>query len=319
MAKSQAIISGSLALQLFERTSFQNTDMDIFLPSNYHKTLSPLEHHLIQNENYTSDIPPPSKPNSDNIDNTDDTNTNNDTDTDDDTDDDSTVDANAHQQPQPNREYSDETIITTRKYIRKYTRHDDEKNNEKKIDIIICQYTPQQTIVKFHSTIVMNAITHEKAYCLYPNLMRSKQSIRNAPHVKRHKKIIQKYESRGYKFYYRRTSRLVNYTYPTDPVKAFIRRRCWSDKHVQTIDLEPLNYEAIHTYFDDNLCFKLTKQFTYISTTIQNQDYNSDDNDQYTENDDSQPAQTRTIIQFWKIGKVISCSRLANRIKQNMY
>ncbi|KAJ7666750.1 hypothetical protein DFH06DRAFT_983996 [Mycena polygramma] len=39
---------------------------------------------------------------------------------------------------------------------------------DKKIQIIIAESTPMETIISFHSTCVMNVITHKNAYALYP-------------------------------------------------------------------------------------------------------------------------------------------------------
>ncbi|KAJ7751128.1 hypothetical protein B0H16DRAFT_1419574 [Mycena metata] len=45
----------------------------------------------------------------------------------------------------------------------------DFSKGDKKIQLIIAAQTPMQIIMKFHSTCVMNVISHEKAYALYPS------------------------------------------------------------------------------------------------------------------------------------------------------
>ncbi|KAJ6530282.1 hypothetical protein B0H19DRAFT_1006407 [Mycena capillaripes] len=41
---------------------------------------------------------------------------------------------------------------------------------DKKIQVIVAESTPMETILGFHSTVVMNVITHDNAFALYPRL-----------------------------------------------------------------------------------------------------------------------------------------------------
>ncbi|KAI8989854.1 hypothetical protein BD414DRAFT_570777 [Trametes punicea] len=43
-----------------------------------------------------------------------------------------------------------------------------EEENELKVQIIVAKNTPMEVILGFHSTCVMNVISYEKAYCLFP-------------------------------------------------------------------------------------------------------------------------------------------------------
>lgn len=72
--------------------------------------------------------------------------------------------------------------------------------SKKVIDLIICEGTsPLQTILKFHSTQVMVAITLGYAWIPYQELIAQKKGILTTRSVTENMKgIIQKYQERGY-------------------------------------------------------------------------------------------------------------------------
>ncbi|PPR06495.1 hypothetical protein CVT24_002576 [Panaeolus cyanescens] len=82
------------------------------------------------------------------------------------------------------------------------------KRNGASIQLILCSACPFEAILHFHSTVVMNVLSFNKAYSLYPSYTFGRQSgiVNRVAFIETG--CIWKYEERGWSFY---DSRPVNY------------------------------------------------------------------------------------------------------------
>ncbi|KAI0694244.1 hypothetical protein C8T65DRAFT_585148, partial [Cerioporus squamosus] len=71
-----------------------------------------------------------------------------------------------------------------------------------KVQLIVARKTPMEVILGFHSTCVMNVISFEKAYCLFPRATLEERlsllSSSSAGHSRRRRQSVAKYAIRGF-------------------------------------------------------------------------------------------------------------------------
>ncbi|TBU53566.1 hypothetical protein BD310DRAFT_937845 [Dichomitus squalens] len=83
---------------------------------------------------------------------------------------------------------------------------EDEEPKELKVQVIVTKNTPMECILGFHSTCVMNVISYEKAYCLFPRATLEERRTLISSSCRgrsRHRaEGLAKYERRGYKLIY---------------------------------------------------------------------------------------------------------------------
>ncbi|TCD68623.1 hypothetical protein EIP91_010278 [Steccherinum ochraceum] len=75
-------------------------------------------------------------------------------------------------------------------------------NNVLKVQCIVaCKSAPMQVVLSFHSSCVMNVISYEKAYSLYPRgtLHEHRNLVFRSEHLPGRAKALKKYERRGFK------------------------------------------------------------------------------------------------------------------------
>ncbi|KAF8824935.1 hypothetical protein HHX47_DHR7000531 [Lentinula edodes] len=136
--KTNTIISGSAALQFFDLTVFDDSDLDLYVVNDWDKVA------LLTG--FLTSIAYDYTPRSDQA---------------------RTFQhafqagrRHHHVEPDLDNDYSDEDIWDVYSFIR--------ASNGKKIQIITCKDNITQVIMKFHSTCVMSVITYTHAYALYP-------------------------------------------------------------------------------------------------------------------------------------------------------
>ncbi|KAF9522295.1 hypothetical protein CPB83DRAFT_864681 [Crepidotus variabilis] len=70
---------------------------------------------------------------------------------------------------------------------------------ERKIQLITCHHAPLEVVLNFHSTCVMNLITHDKAYALYPKAtFEERQSLVYSTEGVKQDSARKKYVTRGW-------------------------------------------------------------------------------------------------------------------------
>ncbi|KLO11402.1 hypothetical protein SCHPADRAFT_998949 [Schizopora paradoxa] len=75
-----------------------------------------------------------------------------------------------------------------------------ENDQHRKVQVIITDIHPLMSILTFHSTVVMNAITHKAAYSLFPKAtFEEKVALFTAIRETKHENALQKYIDRGWK------------------------------------------------------------------------------------------------------------------------
>ncbi|KAF9530850.1 hypothetical protein CPB83DRAFT_892134 [Crepidotus variabilis] len=133
-SRTQAIISGSMALQFFERVEYPNSDLDIYVENDHKKEIIAW---LLQigylfesrrNKTLAEEMQSPPPPQDDTI-----------------------ADASG---------YFGRGVANVFNFF--------QDGPERRIQLITSYISPLRVIINFHSTCVMNIITHEKAYALYP-------------------------------------------------------------------------------------------------------------------------------------------------------
>ncbi|KAJ7450074.1 hypothetical protein B0H11DRAFT_1928451 [Mycena galericulata] len=136
-AQTATVISGSTALQFFNRLTYPDSDLDLYA----YRELAYLPVHFLLDNGYTYN--PRESPDPD----------------------------------QPSRSQDPDVFVQlfeaaqrTISYLgRGIADVLDFRKGDKKIQLIIATSTPMEIILSFHATCVMNIITHDKAYALYPN------------------------------------------------------------------------------------------------------------------------------------------------------
>ncbi|KAI0076948.1 hypothetical protein K474DRAFT_1662339 [Panus rudis PR-1116 ss-1] len=111
-----------------------------------------------------------------------------------------------------------------------------------KVQMIVAVHAPMEIILYFHSTVVMNVISYEKAYSLYPwATFEEKRAIVCRSWGIKQEEGIAKYRSRGWEMLWYVRARELQSTaarnYPTHPSFLFGNR--WiTDRHVWSIPLD---------------------------------------------------------------------------------
>ncbi|KAF8802204.1 hypothetical protein BYT27DRAFT_7197291 [Phlegmacium glaucopus] len=125
-SRTGMLISGSTALQFFDRTFYPESDLDIYVEHRYCKAIA----FWLIDIGYTY---------------------------------------------KPRPRYSDQDLAEALRITTEYLNcgvanvYDFHKSNpDRKIQLITSHHSPLEPILNFHSTCVMNLISHEKAYSLYP-------------------------------------------------------------------------------------------------------------------------------------------------------
>ncbi|KAI0757888.1 hypothetical protein BC629DRAFT_1265542, partial [Irpex lacteus] len=71
----------------------------------------------------------------------------------------------------------------------------------RKVQLVVVDGSPMTAILNFHSTCVMNVITYNYAYCLYPKAtLRASSSLLLKSSTEALWKAVRKYRSRGFEF-----------------------------------------------------------------------------------------------------------------------
>ncbi|TFK88767.1 hypothetical protein K466DRAFT_520274 [Polyporus arcularius HHB13444] len=223
MSRTGLIISGSFALQFFDRSFYPESDLDLYVWSG---ESAPEVGRWLEMEGYTYKPSPTQR---------------------------TTVDA--HMKALANSEdVEDEwddvygaihALFSFEKVIRNIHGLEDTR----KIQVIVpgqLHNSPLQTVLTFHSTCVMNVITYDAAYALYPyaTFELSKSLVVTEDCSERTESALQKYAARGFRLVYPSFELAENN--PPDFFIDEIQRRV-ADKHSWRIPLqvdglpEPLN------------------------------------------------------------------------------
>ncbi|PPQ73942.1 hypothetical protein CVT24_012550 [Panaeolus cyanescens] len=108
----------------------------------------------------------------------------------------------------------------------------------KKVQVMVTRHSTVSVVLEFHSTCVMNIITHNRAYCLYPRatLEENRSFVLKHPEIqeRRSEGAIQKYRRRGFAMQYGLDSEL-DFSRRSSPF--FVGRRYVGDSLCWVIDL----------------------------------------------------------------------------------
>ncbi|KAI0323629.1 hypothetical protein GY45DRAFT_1264285, partial [Cubamyces sp. BRFM 1775] len=166
-ARTGTLVSGSVALQFFDRTRYETSDLDIYVYLPFRREVG--RWLLSQGFEFT---------------------------------------------PSRHQEESFEAAVLPRRQSKGfhyampgvaaiYTFHRHTLRASIKVQIIVAIRMPMEVILGFHSTCVMNAISYEKAYCLYPRATLEDRcsllSWSSQGRAKRRAEGIQKYSARGFR------------------------------------------------------------------------------------------------------------------------
>ncbi|CAA7267482.1 unnamed protein product [Cyclocybe aegerita] len=123
-------------------------------------------------------------------------------------------------------------------YLRVLNIYDFKKPNDNnvKIQLMTTWHTPLECVLNFHSTCVMNFITYDKAFSLYPQgTFNERRSLAYLPTIQGRKEVYEKYTDRGWKIVKNGWWRECD-----DPNSAFaIGLRRVGDAHCWTVPLSP--------------------------------------------------------------------------------
>jgi len=110
-------------------------------------------------------------------------------------------------------------------------------NVELKVQVIVAARTAMEIILNFHSTCVMNVISYNKAFSLYPlGTLAQRQSLKCATDGPNQEPAIEKYETRGWKM-------ITNIDPKLPGSQAFATKaRYVGDSHCWTV---PLNTQGV--------------------------------------------------------------------------
>ncbi|KAI0083772.1 hypothetical protein BDY19DRAFT_863674, partial [Irpex rosettiformis] len=127
-----AIISGSFALQFFRRCYYQSGDLDVFVPK---ASKNVVGEWLLSNGYRYSPRPPP-------------------------------VNYQEAIENVMREDISDYQYVPGVLAVLDFVRQ--KSGMDRKVQLIVVEETSMSTILNFHSTCVLNVITYNTAYCLYP-------------------------------------------------------------------------------------------------------------------------------------------------------
>jgi len=175
-ARTGTLISGSFALQFFDRSFYPESDLDLYSPKDADReVLSWLPSHGYKF--VPSEKQPP------------------------------TLEEAIVQSEEPHVDDDDWTdygaivIARTIRAVYTFTKAAPSGSDaELKVQCIVASRSPMEVILSFHSTCVMSVITHEQAYCLYPHAtlhVRQTLSCGKYPSPSRAAALL-KYASRGF-------------------------------------------------------------------------------------------------------------------------
>ncbi|KAH0828580.1 hypothetical protein J3R83DRAFT_2851 [Lanmaoa asiatica] len=105
-----------------------------------------------------------------------------------------------------------------------------------KIQIIEASSSPLEVILEFHSTCVMNFITSDAAYSLYPIATFEERSALGMPTARSASTAIQKYVERGWRIYFMLTP--YDVAHPAESYFLPNRERWVCDKHTWKLPLD---------------------------------------------------------------------------------
>ncbi|CAA7266123.1 unnamed protein product [Cyclocybe aegerita] len=219
-AATGMIISGSTALQFFDRSFYPDSDLDIYVDHPKRKTIAL----WLAGIGYEYDP----KQGLD------------------------TLDAALNHQPWWDEEkFSDSHFLeaTPKGYFGAVHVFNFKKSGQK-IQLITANLAPMDMILNFHSTCVMNVITHEKAYSLYPRgTFNERRTLLYLPEEPRQASAHAKYAARGWELVPTITDEEFD-----DPSFAFAHgnrylgdAKCWTIPILPKLDLPESRIEA-HTW-----------------------------------------------------------------------
>ncbi|KZV58845.1 hypothetical protein PENSPDRAFT_550431, partial [Peniophora sp. CONT] len=181
-SRTGALVSGSTALQLFDRTRYAHADLDVYVEYRY---ALQIVQHICEREQY------------------------------------------GFQPRRPYCETPDETIGMAIMHPTSYSSYNtagiaavlDFAREGQRVQVIVSYRSPMDVILNFHSSCVMNVITHSKAYSLFPQLTFEKRLSRifaaSSSGDFEFADVRRKYTDRGFTF--------VS-TVPGDPVQGVVER-----------------------------------------------------------------------------------------------
>ncbi|VDC03935.1 unnamed protein product [Peniophora sp. CBMAI 1063] len=173
-AKTGTLVSGSTALQLLDRTTYTNSDLDLYVD---HRYAGDVVTYLLEQEGYSFERR-------------------------------GHQDVNAHRALENVVHIQDvyglpEPVPAMPGYLGRGIRAVlDFTRGDKKIQLITSKKAPLDIILLFHSTCVMNVITHQRAYSLFPRatlIDRVTLAINTAGEGERWDIARQKYANRGWR------------------------------------------------------------------------------------------------------------------------
>ncbi|KAI0694389.1 hypothetical protein C8T65DRAFT_698990 [Cerioporus squamosus] len=233
-ARTGTLVSGSTALQFFKRTVWPESDLDLYVHMRHRREVA----QWLLDEGYQY------KP----------------------------TDFRIQNSRNPNGIYSMPGVMAIVTFIKPLPRPDrtsnsvdgeeeadDDGPSELKVQVIVAKNTPMEVILGFHSTCVMNVISYEKAYCLFPQatLEQRRTLLSSSCRGKGKHRMdgLAKYQLRGFQVLYDlphhevlpdpatpllpsfrrdRISRAESYLYPSQPSAFDLTRAATSSVQTRT-------------------------------------------------------------------------------------
>ncbi|THG92457.1 hypothetical protein EW026_g8454 [Hermanssonia centrifuga] len=168
-ARTSTLVSGSSALQFFNRLTYDDSDLDIYVPLKSRQEVG----RWILGQGYTF------KPNS--VQHKD-------------------LDVALEEVHNDLNVYYTLSGVSSVFTFKKRSEHD--PGRELQVQVIVASQAPMEVILNFHSSVVLNLIAWDTAYSLYPHATFERRLSLFLLGRKRDESAIQKYENRGWKMLY---------------------------------------------------------------------------------------------------------------------
>lgn len=145
-------------------------------------------------------------------------------------------------------------------------------NPDRKIQLITSYYAPLEIILNFHSTCVMNLITHESAYSLYPHAtFEERRSLVISTEGSRQESARNKYRERGWTMVEAgQDEDIRNARSDFTPRRRYIGdSRCWTIPILPKLDL-PEGFLATNTWeLEYNLVMDALEEFKTFGHNVE--------------------------------------------------
>ncbi|KAI0684139.1 hypothetical protein BC835DRAFT_1293861 [Cytidiella melzeri] len=174
-ARTACLVSGSTALQFFNRVRYPESDLDVYVPLVHHKEVGRwlLEQGYIFQPNSAQDA------------------------------DFEVAALDEREARETVGAYPNDYAMKGVSAVFTFAKSSSQGEHDLQVQVIVASRSPMEVILYFHSTVVMNVISWDRAYCLYP---RATLEDRTSLLVRRYgvliRNIVTKYTARGWAFIY---------------------------------------------------------------------------------------------------------------------